>query len=593
MGVAINGGVNMNASASWHYRRMFLKKASVFLPAFLFSFISLQAAPTPEQVAEMVRGNDIKALTGQSLTFIQITDSHMVNTDKDYKVSPDLTRRVLAEAKKIYPKSAFAVFTGDISNMGGLAVFEQAVANAEMKVYAVPGNADRCPPLHFTGKPMDWVIIAEPAGRKEYPVPWRIPWRDDRSTLEIGNSLFIFADFALPMIHEGALLGDQLRWIHETLSASSDKHVFIFVHHGDLQLLNQDRLDNMLAWHRSRFRSIMVVAGHTHRRGRMPVPKQAVQYIETGTLKDGVYRVFHVFDDYVITYERNSTAYAQMAADAGKTAESGAAAAAFNPLSSKPAVIADGTRAPATPVDPMGYLGMKSDLMDSKSDKPPKSGDVLSLDFGAVEPAWIFHDSSGCGNHVFCNYPIFKKSSAEGLLIKYEGRRGLLFSGFAGYKGEIIKAGVWELTGFDSVSLNSPHLTNRVTVEADVYVPVQPVGGDYGIVGKGAYDLGLEPDGRARFSLWLSEGGKRRQVVLNTAAPLPAGRWQKLKGGFDGKTVRLQLNGEPAAEEAAGADARIMVSHGPIVIGFNRAPPKDLGKRMGFVIGRIKVANLP
>ncbi|MDP2990585.1 MAG: hypothetical protein Q8O57_08485, partial [Kiritimatiellota bacterium] len=327
---------------------MFSKSLRGYLQTGFFGVLALsfsggglaaEPIPNPAQAAQAVFSGKMPGRTEGALTFAHFSDQHMgqnAGLPDSFRFSPELTRRALIEVATIYPRAAFAVFTGDNASLKD---FDKAAAGSPVKVFGVPGNGERGTYLG------PWCIV-DTVRREDYPPA---PWRDDRSIKEIGNSLFIFLDSALPRAHEGALSWDQMRWVHETLSRTADKHVFLFLHHGDGWMMNQDWFDDMLNWHRPRFRSIVVCTGHDHSAQNASTLRQSVGYLRAGSIQNGYYRVFHIFEDHIITYTRNSSAYAAMAAEAGGV-KAATGTPPFNPLASEPIVIATGPRPAAGPV---------------------------------------------------------------------------------------------------------------------------------------------------------------------------------------------------------------------------------------------------
>ncbi|MDP2989918.1 MAG: LamG-like jellyroll fold domain-containing protein, partial [Kiritimatiellota bacterium] len=223
--------------------------------------------------------------------------------------------------------------------------------------------------------------------------------------------------------------------------------------------------------------------------------------------------------------------------------------------------------------------------------------DVLRVDLGAQvfgrgSTAFI-RDQSDYGNHLYANCVFVAVAAGENpgkFIMEYDGRRGMIFGPGGGGK----HGGGGELLSFDSFSLNSPALGNSVTLEAEIFIPKQPIGCENGILGKGSFDISLDSDGRILFRLWVMEKDKRRRLVLRSDEPLSAGKWHKIRAGFDGRTARLLLDGKLAASEEAAAGARILPAMGAkspgAVAGFYFSQPQ-VTDRKNLVIATVRIAN--
>lgn len=172
--------------------------------------------------------------------------------------------------------------------------------------------------------------------------------------------------------------------------------------------------------------------------------------------------------------------------------------------------------------------------------QPPEPVAHYDFDEGS---GGVLHDSSGHGND----------GEIHGARFVRSGRGyALAFDGLADY----VDCGNRPSLDFHASS----------TVEAWVY-PASPPSGEVGVVGKGytSYLLSLYNNG---FCYWyVSAGGN------NTRAPLLIGSWHHMVGTFDGKTLKLYLDGKLAGEMAS--QASIVASGGNLLLG--RGPEGEAG----------------
>ena len=523
--------------------------------------------PTPAQVVTWVNTGQLDQLTQGATTFVQLTDTHVPMTPDVFPRLPEVVTGVVAEINQLYPHAKFLADTGD--NAGDLFVkprFYQAYrdlfAAALMPVYYTPGNG-----LLVGG----WGLLDHPDATKiaaQVAPSW--PWQ----AVPDGDNLYLFLNDDWPLTHEGVMRKDELGWLHETLSAAADKNVFIFEHHPPRFLMNADYLLDLLKLHRPRMRQIIGIYGHTHQTNfRM---EDEIPLFETGTFQDGVYRVFHIRPDCIISYVRHSSAWDKL-----KFAPA-APPALPNVIAGEPVILPTAPRE-AKPINPDdGYWGS---MKVWKGNQPPPPGVVLRVPFDEGEGAFAF-DQSGLGNDLYDNqiWKHYAQGPPPGSTgwARHEGGAALVGG----------KDGAFIMVAIDSYSLDSPALTNQLTLSADVNVPVQPVGWDYGIVGKEAYDLSLTKSGSACFKLYMTGVPVSRLVTLTAPEPLAAGVWHHLAGTFDGATMRLLVDGQVVAEKALPAGVQLCASGAPLVID-NYAWPWHGGDeaRQSFLIDNVVVSN--
>ena len=84
---------------------------------------------------------------------------------------------------------------------------------------------------------------------------------------------------------------------------------------------------------------------------------------------------------------------------------------------------------------------------------------------------------------------------------------------------------------------------------------------------EGAYALHLGPSKAVSFTLWFDG---REERVSAELTEWPAGQWRYFAGTFDGKTMKVYVNGKVAAEKEVGAEKKISQNKAPVYIGSVR-----------------------
>ncbi len=560
-----------------------LLPALVWACAWSASLVGSAAAPapTPEQVAAWVKAGDVKALTAGAVTFAQVSDTHTQFTGTNLDHSPELVTGTLQEIEGRYGKIPLVAITGDNVDSGGnwsppaQAAFLKLLAESPLPTLVVPGNVDKNYSLG-TWTPSE--SVPSPGTDK-----------GDWFFREEGDNLFIFLDSVWPRSHEGALRLDELAWVHEVLAAHADKNVFLLLHHGRDALFNREALVELLQYHRPRYRQIVIAFGHRH--ANYPLVRDAgILWLGTGALsQDGSYRMFHVRADCIITYALHASAWEKL-----KAGEATATAPA-PVLVGAPEVIPTGA-VEARPLPPeFGPQGSRPVWRGNLEALP---GEVLRL----TCDSGIGHglvDSSGYANNLYSN-GLFRFAPTVGAFVHRFTEQGvrLVWSEVpvwlprgAGFALRCGLEGARGFSGVDSYTLSSPCLTNRLTVRADVNVAEQPLGFPYGILGKGTYELALNKDGTAQFTVQLRAPGQSRQVCLTTPGPLTASVWQRLTGTFDGNSVRLYVDGKLVAEEGVQPEERLVPYSGALLVAYGREPQVATSSTISFLLDDLRVSN--
>jgi hypothetical protein len=490
-----------------------------------------------------------------------------MDTSASYK---EYLVKFLREVAARYAPVSFAVVTGDIH----LQPFRKAIATAAapFKIYEVLGNTD------MGGSFPKWPIM-DAEDRAAYDA------RKNklREAVVAGDNLFCFMLSATQWWHEGRIDTAQLNWLDELLATHADKNVFVFLHHDTKWLSNKDALHAVLAAHRPKFRSMLVMSGHEHHRP-LNLEMDGIRYLRTGTFKSGLYRVLRVSPNSIVTGELVSDAWREMSTKSEKLQSEGARLARSGNTKREQVAIPLKTQpsAQALPENERNRRQQAAKLT-WRADDEPGEGNVLRLDFdegpGRGGFGFTDHDRSGYGNDVaddsLFNAALRKKRTDKGWVKRDRG--------YAGVFGTARRAS----TAFDSWTLNSPSTRNRLTLAADVHIPEQPIGVPYGVVGKGAYELAVDAEGNASFRLWISENGRRRRLEIGSPGPLAAGQWHTLVGTHDGMKAVFYVNGKPVGDARAGNGARLCVSPRPMAIGF----PLTTKRKNPLWIDNVRIAN--
>lgn len=448
----------------------------------------------------------------QGVTFLQITDVHLTLPPGKGGSSPELLKGAVAEITGAYPKAEFVVSTGDHGTYDEAHrdVWKQAAFALPMPLLKVEGNCE--PPYGW--KFMDKV----PA---EYPTR---AWR-----LQKGNCLMLMMDSSLQGWHESVISKDQLAWLDRELGAADEKFVFIFMHHPTRWIANAQELRNTLRIHRPRQKAIVLVAGHTH--SEIIQQDGLLNEVVATALQDGRYRVFHVLEDRVVTYERWSEAWKKLQAKPSVKGE----------LASGPVVI------PAVPrwLRPPAVSAKEAQVARATANWPGQNrypqGDVLRLDFAEGRGCTV-HDRSGQGNDVHGDVLFWLGLNGRKENPWVQGDWGSALN--IGHPGVPPHGnGTWEMSGFDCRSLNSPAITNRLTLEAKVRLSAGDLAANYALIDKGSYALTLDPAGRPGLRLVVTLPAGQKTVTLAGKDPLFAGKWHTLRVTFDGQAACLYVDG--------------------------------------------------
>jgi hypothetical protein len=511
--------------------------------------------PTPAQVAQWVNTGQLDRLTDGSVTFLQIADAHLSTWHGPGWGSEELLTNAMREMEVAYPKASLLVGSGDnrIYDTTCINIWARLSKEAPYPVRLVSGNVDPWP---------GWLF------------PDGVPAPDLRaSKMEIGDNLFLFMDSSLTLRwHEGVMDKAQLLWLNRELSAVKDRTVFIVFHHPPVEgstnpittLANSDEFLRILRLHQPRQRAMILVNGHSHY--EQYYHRDIFDEFVASSLMDGRYRVFHMWKDCLITYERWSVEWNTLRKEPTKLTSviaGDAVVLRLTPKSSRPGAAWGESRR------------IEKDFAWPGFDGCPK-GDVLNLDF-ADASGWQVPDRSGQGNDAWLDgvyYFAATRNEKDPSPWVHTGSSLWLMPHM---KGTVLDIGyryvpprggdTWELTTFDCRSLNSPAITNRLTLQARVMAPQQPASRDYVLVGKGSYELTLNNQGLPGLRLLVDmPGATMKEIVVTAREAISAGTWHDLVGTFDGSVARLYVDGVLSAQTACPR-AALRASAGAAVVG--------------------------
>lgn len=193
----------------------------------------------------------------------QLTDSHLKADNRlayGRVDTADFLRRAVARINAFAPAVDAVIFSGDLTDTGGVGEFaaiRAILADLDAPVFAVPGNHDRRDTLRAAFADTDFHAPGMPfcAGVAE-GFPLRL----------------IGLDSSVPGHPHGELGAAQLDWLAETLEARPDTPTLVFVHHPpfltgirhmDVQNLKDGgALIELLARH---YQVLHLACGHVHR----------------------------------------------------------------------------------------------------------------------------------------------------------------------------------------------------------------------------------------------------------------------------------------------------------------------------------------
>jgi hypothetical protein len=127
-------------------------------------------------------------------------------------------------------------------------------------------------------------------------------------------------------------------------------------------------------------------------------------------------------------------------------------------------------------------------------------------------------------------------------------------------------------------------LTDQVSLEVWVYPEAVPAGGEPGIVGQGyeSFVLTYYTDGQCWW--YIGAGGN------NCRAPLGVGAWHHVVGTFDGKMMRLYVDGVLAASNLSKV-ATIPDGQGLLIANQTGDPQYSQGRTFTGLVGEVRLYN--
>jgi len=490
--------------------------------------------PTPDQVTKWVTEGTLQKLVAGE-TFVQVTDLHIWGSQPE--AQPAVLEDTFKQVAKLYPTAMFIVATGD---NGREPQFSNLLGKSTVPVRFTPGNHDG-----------EWGL------RKQFPK--RYPFVEKN-----GNLQFHYLDTRLPYAWIGFTSRKELSRLHRELAAEAGKIVFVFGHHDPVNfMINGAEVRDLLAFHRDRYRFIMMCVGHMHAPRLFP-PDRGVIYNMCPSLRDsGAFRVFHVLPDCIVFYDRLTPYWVALRKKLGKPVATCNQKVIKDILLGDPVVIPLPPDKPAKPLATTdeGFRKM-AEKIAWPSDNPDVKGTVLDVRFDETK-GYLAHDASPARNHVILESlseisPMYRKFKER----KLPSPRVARDKGFAMAFG---MDGAWAGVAYDSRTLNSPVETNCLTVAADVWLPEEPLGWPYGIMAKEPWSLEMDEEGTVTFTVKPTKG---KSISVSAMRPLPKKTWVRVSGVYDGKQLRLLENGEPIATMNCPAGTRLRSSPGGLRIGY-------------------------
>jgi len=495
--------------------------------------------PTPAQVTKWVTEGTLQKLVAGK-TFVQVTDVHIWGSQPE--AQPAVLEDTFKQVAKLYPTAAFIVATGD---NGWEPQFSNLLGKSPVPVRFTPGNHDG-----------GWDL------RKR--LPKRYPFVEKN-----GNLQFHYLDTRLPYAWIGFTSRKELTRLHKELAAEAGKIAFIFGHHDPVNfMVNGVEVRDLLAFHRDRYRFIMMCVGHMHKPRLFP-PDRGVIYNMCPSLRDsGTFRVFHVLSDCIVFYDRLTPYWVALRKKLGKPVATCSQKVTKDILLGDPVVMPLPADKPAKPLarTDAGFRKMAQKIA-WPSDNPDVKGTVLDVRFDETKGYWA-HDASQGRNHVILE----SLSKTSPMYLKFKKRklpspRVARDKGFAMAFG---MDGAWAGVAYDSRTLNSPAENNSLAVSADVWLPEEPLGWPYGIVAKEPWSLEMDKEGTVTFTVKPIKG---KPISVSAMRPLPTRTWVRVSGVYDGKRLRLLENGEPVATMSCPAGTRLRGSSGALRIGYFAKSP--------------------
>ena len=518
--------------------------------------VASAAPPTPEQVSRWLAAGELGKVTEGADTFLQVTDAHVGPGRPD--TAPRVLAETLNEMAELYPQAMFVVSTGD---GGHETQFTETMKKSVLKPFFVPGNAGGG--VQFRERFAEY-----------------FPWSHRH-----GKIAFYFLDTRLPFNHEGWISRDQLTDLHQELSEDAGKLVFIFGHHNvrKLGIINFDDLRDLLSFHRGRYRGIFSIAGHLH--VDYLLESGGVHYQATTSLRDtGTYRVFHVREDCVISYDRRVKIWI----DAKKEMGIQAPAATFV---GTPRVIplTDASEAGALPATDVGYRKL-AERFAWRANEEGAEGTVLDVRFDEGDGIRA-RDRSSWQNG-FCLESLSDESCHSATFKKVEMPSPWVPHG-DGFAMTFGPRGAWHALGFNTKTLCSPARTNQLTLEADVRLPAEGPGFPYGIISLHySYALLMKEDGTLNFGLTLEDGPS---VWAVAPQPLKYDEWQRVTAVYDGREATLYVDGKHVVSTACPEGARLRLSPHGLRVGYyatrNWVDGKNTAPPVKFLLDNLRVSN--
>ena len=225
-------------------------------------------------------------LAKNSITFIQITDTHISENPKTHQI----LKNVLEDINQLAAKPAFVINTGDITEFGSeieFKYYQSPIDGSGLRLFNIPGNHD-----------VRWSNI----GKKRFIARLGDPFQ----SFEAGGIHFIMLDSSLMLEQYGHFSHPQLSWLkHDLQVVGNQKPIIIAAHHP--LFLEKNYVDNEfeLLELLEGYNIILFLCGHGHRNVHWQA--NGIHFLMTQAVKSNPpgYRIFEIDSDSIRVFNRN------------------------------------------------------------------------------------------------------------------------------------------------------------------------------------------------------------------------------------------------------------------------------------------------
>ena len=198
----------------------------------------------------------LEKIQADKLRFIHITDTHLLN-QADEVFNNINTResfeKVIFQSLDKFPDAHFLLFTGDISQTGDIASYQQfksVIEKIDIPTYCVPGN-------HDTPRHLKAIIPSCPT--------------DSIATIELGGYSLVLINSWVQDSHQGVISSHNLLQLKDYLANCNAQFMVFAVHHPPV-LIGSEWLDMLGLMNREEFLQVinknpteaLLLCGHIH-----------------------------------------------------------------------------------------------------------------------------------------------------------------------------------------------------------------------------------------------------------------------------------------------------------------------------------------